>query len=102
MKRVVLTYGTFDLFHVGHLNILNRLKQYGDYLVVGVSTDNFNEKKGKKTIIPFHDRAEIVRGLKCVDLVIPEESWDQKKLISRNIMYRFLEWGMTGKVVLMN
>lgn len=79
MKRVVLTYGTFDLFHVGHLNILNRLKQYGDYLVVGVSTDNFNEKKGKKTIIPFHDRAEIVRGLKCVDLVIPEESWDQKK-----------------------
>lgn len=80
MKRVVLTYGTFDLFHVGHLNILNRLKQYGDYLVVGVSTDNFNEKKGKKTIIPFHDRAEIVRGLKCADLVIPEESWEQKKI----------------------
>ena len=91
MKRVVLTYGTFDLFHVGHLNILNRLKQYGDYLVVGVSTDNFNEKKGKKTIIPFHDRAEIVRGLKCVDLVIPEESWDQKK-ISRYKSRTTVQW----------
>ena len=61
MKRVVLTYGTFDLFHVGHLNILNRLKQYGDYLVVGVSTDNFNEKKGKKTIIPIMTKLTIKR-----------------------------------------
>ncbi len=61
MKRVVLTYGTFDLFHVGHLNILNRLKQYGDYLVVGVSTDNFNEKKGKKTIIPIMTKLTINR-----------------------------------------
>lgn len=61
MKRVVLTYGTFDLFHVGHLNILNRLKQYGDYLVVGVSTDSFNEKKGKKTIIPIITKLTIKR-----------------------------------------
>lgn len=78
MKRIVLTYGTFDLFHVGHLNILSRLKALGDYLVVGVSTDRFNEGKGKKTIISFEDRIKIVSGLKCVDLAIAEESWEQK------------------------
>lgn len=78
MKKVILTYGTFDLFHVGHLNLLNRLKSLGDYLVVGVSTDKFNEGKGKKTIVSFEDRLKIVAGLKCVDLAIPEESWEQK------------------------
>lgn len=78
MKKVVLTYGTFDLFHVGHLNILSKLKSLGDYLIVGVSTDRFNEEKGKKTIISFEDRIKIVNGLKCVDLAIPEESWGQK------------------------
>lgn len=77
-QRVVITYGTFDLFHVGHLNILERLKQLGDYLIVGVSTDEFNESKGKKTIISFEDRLSIVQGLKCVDLAIPEISWEQK------------------------
>lgn len=78
MKKVVLTYGTFDLFHVGHLNLLKRLRELGDYLVVGVSTDKFNEGKGKKTVISFEDRIKIVSELKCVDLAIPEESWDQK------------------------
>ncbi|WP_312168673.1 adenylyltransferase/cytidyltransferase family protein [Stutzerimonas kunmingensis] len=78
MKRVVLTYGTFDLFHAGHLSLLKRLKDLGDYLVVGVSTDKFNESKGKKTIISFQDRIKIISELKCVDLAIPEESWDQK------------------------
>ncbi len=77
-ERVVLTYGTFDLFHVGHLNLLTRLAALGDRLVVGVSTDEFNQGKGKKTIIPYADRAAIVAGLKVVDLVVPEESWDQK------------------------
>lgn len=78
MKKVVLTYGTFDLFHIGHLNLLQRLRALGDELIVAVSTDGFNEVKGKKTIIPFEDRLKIVSELKCVDRVIPEESWDQK------------------------
>ena len=78
MKKVILTYGTFDLFHVGHLSLLNRLKALGDELIVGVSTDEFNEVKGKRTIIGFEDRIEIVRNLKCVDLVLPEQHWDQK------------------------
>lgn len=76
--RTVLTYGTFDLFHIGHLNLLRRLRDLGDRLVVGVSTDEFNALKGKKTIIGFKDRIEIVRNLKCVDLAIPEENWEQK------------------------
>lgn len=79
MKKTVITYGTFDLFHIGHVNLLNRLKQLGDYLIVAVSTDEFNSKKGKQTIVPFKDRMEIVRNMKCVDLVIPENSWDQKE-----------------------
>jgi glycerol-3-phosphate cytidylyltransferase len=78
MTRKVITYGTFDLFHIGHLNLLRRLKALGDYLIVGVSTDAFNEGKGKKTIIPYEDRAEIVSSVKCVDLIIPEMRWDQK------------------------
>ena len=77
-SKVVITYGTFDLFHVGHLVLLERLREKGDKLIVGVSTDEFNELKGKKTIINYNDRARIVQGLKCVDLVIPERSWDQK------------------------
>ena len=78
-RKVVLTYGTFDLFHIGHLNLLERLKELGDYLIVGVSTDEFNEGKNKKTIIRFEDRIKIIQGLKCVDLAIPEISWNQKE-----------------------
>ncbi|MEM4889645.1 MAG: adenylyltransferase/cytidyltransferase family protein [Thermosphaera sp.] len=78
MKTTVITYGTFDLFHIGHLNLLRRLKALGDELIVGVSTDQFNEEKGKKTIIRFEDRAEIVSSLKYVDKVIAESSWNQK------------------------
>lgn len=76
--KVVITYGTFDLFHIGHLNLLKRAKSLGDFLIVAVSTDKFNEIKGKKTLIPYEHRAEIVRSIKYVDLVIPEESWEQK------------------------
>lgn len=76
--KTVLTYGTFDLFHVGHLRLLKRLRALGDRLIVGVSTDAFNAGKGKKTIVGFEERAEIVSHLECVDLVIPEFSWDQK------------------------
>lgn len=74
----IITYGTFDMFHIGHLNLLRRLKEMGDRLIVGVSTDEFNEQKGKRTLIPFAQRAEIVSNLRCVDLVIAEENWDQK------------------------
>jgi glycerol-3-phosphate cytidylyltransferase len=78
MEKVVLTYGTFDLFHISHLRLLKRLKSLGDRLIVGVSTDEFNQGKGKQTIIGFKDRSEIVRGVACVDLVIPESTWEQK------------------------
>jgi len=74
----VLTYGTFDLFHVGHLRILERLRSLGDHLSVGVSTDEFNLSKGKRCVIPFTDRAQIVSALRCVDNVIPESCWEQK------------------------
>ena len=77
MKKVI-TYGTFDLFHVGHLDILKRAKELGDYLVVAVSSDAFNAIKGKKCIIPDYERMEIVRAIKYVDEVIVEDSWDQK------------------------
>jgi glycerol-3-phosphate cytidylyltransferase len=76
--RVGITYGTYDLFHIGHLRLLERSRARCERLVVGVSTDEFNALKGKRTAVPYEDRAEIVRALRCVDLVIPEESWDQK------------------------
>ena len=78
MAKTVITYGTFDLFHIGHLKLLQRIKNLGDRLIVAVSTDEFNALKGKKTIIPYEQRAEIVSNIKCVDLVIPENNWEQK------------------------
>lgn len=74
----VLSYGTFDLFHIGHLNLIDRLASMGDRLVVGVSTDEFNAGKGKTSVVSFEDRARIVASIKGVDAVIPEESWEQK------------------------
>ena len=76
--RRVLTYGTFDLFHIGHLNLLKRAKELVDYLVVAVSSDDFNAIKGKKCVIPDYERMAIVEAIKYVDEVIPENSWDQK------------------------
>lgn len=76
--RTVLTYGTFDLFHIGHLRLIERLCGLGDRLVVGVSTDEFNAGKNKKSVVSYEDRAAIVASIKGVDLVIPESSWDQK------------------------
>jgi glycerol-3-phosphate cytidylyltransferase len=78
MKKIVLTYGTFDLFHTGHLNLLNRLKAMGDELVVGVTTDEFNALRGKQTIFRFEDRMQIIRNLKCVDLAISLQNAEQK------------------------
>ena len=74
----VLTYGTFDLFHIGHLNLINRLTELGDRVVIGVSTDEFNAGKGKKSVVSYEDRARIIGSIKGVDLVIPETSWEQK------------------------
>ncbi|MEV7398732.1 glycerol-3-phosphate cytidylyltransferase [Aeromicrobium sp. NPDC092404] len=74
----VLTYGTFDLFHIGHLNLINRLRDMGDRLIIAVSTDEFNAGKGKTSVVSYEDRASIINSIKGVDLVIPETSWEQK------------------------
>lgn len=78
MKRVI-TYGTFDLLHYGHINLLRRAKQYGDYLIVALSTDDFNwNQKRKKCYFSFDKRKALLEAIRYVDLVIPEESWEQK------------------------
>ncbi|VAW53882.1 Glycerol-3-phosphate cytidylyltransferase [hydrothermal vent metagenome] len=78
MKKTVITYGTFDMFHIGHLKLLQRLAKLGDELIVAVSSDEFNELKDKTVLIPYEQRAEIVENIKCVDKVISENSWEQK------------------------
>ena len=78
MKKTVITYGTFDMFHIGHLRLLQRLAELGDELIVAVSTDEFNTVKDKTVLIPYEQRAEIVENIKCVDMVIPEKNWEQK------------------------
>lgn len=77
MKRII-TYGTFDLLHYGHINLLKRAKQFGDYLIVGLSTDEFNMIKGKKSYFCFEQRKTLLDAIKYVDQVIPENTWDQK------------------------
>jgi glycerol-3-phosphate cytidylyltransferase len=78
VKRVI-TYGTFDLLHYGHINLLRRAKQYGDYLIVALSTDDFNwNQKRKKCYFSFEKRKALLEAIRYVDLVIPEESWNQK------------------------
>ena len=76
--RIVITYGTYDLFHIGHLNLLRRAKELGDYLIVAVSSDDFNMLKGKVCQIKDTDRMKIVEAIKYVDKVIPETCWEQK------------------------
>ena len=77
--KTVITYGTFDLLHYGHVLLLKRARALGDRLIVGLSTDEFNEKeKGKHTYIPYEQRKELLCELKSVDLVIPEMTWEQK------------------------
>lgn len=77
--RTVLTYGTFDLFHIGHLRLIERLAAMGDRLIVGVSTDEFNAGKGKRSVVSYDDRAAIVAAIRGVDLVLPERAWEQKR-----------------------
>ena len=77
MKKI-LTYGTFDLLHYGHVRLLQRAKELGDYLIVAVSTDEFNEMKGKKSYFDYETRKEILSAIKYIDMIIPEENWEQK------------------------
>lgn len=77
MKRVI-TYGTFDLLHYGHINLLRRAKELGDYLIVGLSTDEFNAIKGKKSFFNYEQRKLLLEAIRYVDLVIPETCWEQK------------------------
>ena len=77
-KRAI-TYGTYDLFHIGHLRLLKRIADMADELYVAVSSDEFNAQKGKKCIVPFENRKEIVESLRMVTKVIREDNWEQKK-----------------------
>lgn len=78
MRRVI-TYGTFDLLHYGHIRLLQRCKAQGDYLVVALSTDEFNAGKGKKSYFSWDDRKNMLEAIRYVDLVIPENTWEQKR-----------------------
>jgi glycerol-3-phosphate cytidylyltransferase len=77
-QKTVLTYGTYDLLHKGHILLLERARQLGDRLIVGLSTDEFNRVKNKECVYPYADRFLIVSAIKYVDEVIPEENWEQK------------------------
>ncbi len=79
MKRV-LTYGTFDVLHYGHINLLKRAKALGDYLIVALSSDEFNKIKNKKSYYTYEQRKKILEACRYVDLVIPEDNWEQKIL----------------------
>jgi glycerol-3-phosphate cytidylyltransferase len=74
----VITYATYDLLHNGHIRLLKRAKKLGDYLIVGLSTDEFNEQKGKDCLKPYKQRLAVMEAIKYVDKVIPEKNWEQK------------------------
>lgn len=93
--------GTFDLFHIGHLNIIRRAKEYCDYLIVGVNTDELVMQHKRKTpVIPFEERLSIIESLKYVDYVIPQKTWDKKeelKDIKFDVMFAGDDWKGTDK-----
>lgn len=76
--RTVITYGTYDVLHIGHINLLRRARELGDRLIVGLSTDEFNAGKHKTSLLDFENRRATLEAIRYVDLVIPEESWEQK------------------------
>lgn len=76
--RTVITYGTYDILHRGHVNLLRRARDLGDYLIVGLSTDEFNALKGKRAFFSYDDRKLVLETLRYVDEVIPERTWEQK------------------------
>lgn len=100
MKRV-LTYGTFDLLHYGHIRLLQRAKALGDYLIVALSTDEFNELKGKKAYHDYETRKMMLEAIRYVDLVIPEENWEQKindvKTYNADIVVMGSDWAGSEK-----
>lgn len=100
MKRV-LTYGTFDLLHYGHINLLKRAKALGDYLIVALSTDDFNETKGKKAYHNYETRKMMLEAVRYVDLVIPEQNWEQKiddvKKYQADIVVMGSDWAGSDK-----
>lgn len=76
--KTVITYGTFDILHVGHIRLLERARALGDRLVVGLSTDGFNSRKHKSALLNYENRKAVLEAIRHVDLVFPEESWEQK------------------------
>ncbi|AMG96847.1 glycerol-3-phosphate cytidylyltransferase [Staphylococcus simulans] len=78
MKRVI-TYGTYDLLHYGHIELLRRAREMGDYLIVALSTDEFNRIKNKKSYYNYEQRKMMLESIRYVDLVIPEDDWGQKE-----------------------
>lgn len=78
IKKIVITYGTFDLIHIGHIRLLQRARAMGDSLIVGLSTDGFNTVKHKNSFMDYESRKEILEAIRYVDLVIPEKNWGQK------------------------
>lgn len=98
MKKVI-TYGTYDLLHVGHINLLRRAKEMGDYLIVAISSDEFNALKNKKAYYSFEDRKKILEAIKYVDEVIPEYTWEQKipDVVNNNVDIFVMGDDWTGK-----
>ncbi len=105
MKRI-LTYGTYDLLHYGHIRLLKRAKELGDYLIVALSTEEFNELKGKKTYHNYETRKEMLEAIRYVDLVIPEENWEQKisdvKEYNVDIVVMGSDWAGSDKFEYLN
>tara|TARA_Y100001933_G_C18962199_1_gene548645 strand:- start:914 stop:1339 length:426 start_codon:yes stop_codon:yes gene_type:complete len=102
MKKIIVGYtsGVYDLFHIGHLNMLRNAKSMCDKLIVGVTTDELVSYKNKKAVIPFHERIEIVRNIKCVDVVVPQTNMDkitQWKKLKYDIMFVGDDWYDTEK-----
>tara|TARA_R100000306_G_scaffold57369_1_gene55490 strand:- start:1042 stop:1473 length:432 start_codon:yes stop_codon:yes gene_type:complete len=97
--RVVLTYGTFDLFHHGHVNLLRRLADLGTELIVGCSTDAFNQIKGKQCVMSYEQRRTILESCRYVDRVIPEDTWEQKRcdIVNYNVSTFAMGDDWTGK-----
>ena len=98
MKKVI-TYGTYDLLHVGHINLLRRARELGDYLIVVVSSDEFNAIKGKKAYYSFEDRKKILEAIRYVDEVLPEYTWEQKidDVVNNNVDIFVMGDDWTGK-----
>ena len=98
MKKVI-TYGTYDLLNVGHINLLRRARELGDYLIVVVSSDEFNAIKGKKAYYSFEDRKKILEAIRYVDEVLPEYTWEQKidDVVNNNVDVFVMGDDWTGK-----